>query len=173
MAEDRRVRKTRRRIKEAMLRCLQDTPLKSVTVKAICDEADINRSTFYAHYPDPFALYDELQEEIVEEMTRSLVHIQDTEDSFHAFLLNVVRYTQEHQAAFLALVKNDVRSLQQTMTQAVQRLHLPSLEQFGDRQVYVQEYFYSGTVAMLSLWLEGGGRETPEEMAGLLEKILV
>ena len=75
MPEDRRVRKTRQRIQEAMLRCLQTTPLQSVTVKAICAEADINRSTFYAHYADPFVLYEELQAKTVEELSHSLDHL--------------------------------------------------------------------------------------------------
>ncbi len=171
MPEDRRVRKTRQRIQEAMLRCLQTTPLQSVTVKAICAEADINRSTFYAHYADPFVLYEELQAKTVEELSHSLDHLAG-ENAFRTYMVYMVRYVQEHQAAFLALVNNDSRSFQEAMTQAVQRFHLPGLEQFGSRQPYVLEYFYSGTVAVLSYWLRRGAQESPQDMADLLLRLM-
>lgn len=47
---DRRVRRTRRRLKEALLELIDRKPYDSITVQEICDLADTGRSTFYDHF---------------------------------------------------------------------------------------------------------------------------
>ncbi|WP_172136257.1 TetR/AcrR family transcriptional regulator [Adlercreutzia sp. ZJ473] len=62
-AEDRRVRKTRLALKNALVRLLRERPLQDVTTSELCREADINRNTFYAHYRTPADVFDDIQEE--------------------------------------------------------------------------------------------------------------
>ena len=50
--EDRRIRITKKAIKESLIELLQEYPIAKISVKMICESADINRSTFYAHYND-------------------------------------------------------------------------------------------------------------------------
>lgn len=52
MKTDARVRYTRMRIREAFFECLEKKPINKITVKEICDIAEINRATFYTHYAD-------------------------------------------------------------------------------------------------------------------------
>lgn len=63
MKTDARVRYTRMRIREAFLACLAEKPVSKITVKELCDMAEINRATFYKHYADPFDLLDKLEGE--------------------------------------------------------------------------------------------------------------
>ncbi len=49
---DRRVRKTRRALKEALADLILEKGYESVTVQDIIDRADVGRSTFYAHFID-------------------------------------------------------------------------------------------------------------------------
>jgi hypothetical protein len=46
---DRRVRLTKQIIKESLVELMRDHPIYRVSVKMLCEAADINRSTFYAH----------------------------------------------------------------------------------------------------------------------------
>ena len=46
MAENRRVRMTKKIIKDALLELLDKKPLDKITVTDICNTADLNRSTF-------------------------------------------------------------------------------------------------------------------------------
>ncbi|NNL30778.1 MAG: helix-turn-helix transcriptional regulator [Gemmatimonadetes bacterium] len=55
-SEDRRVRRTRRRLKEALLELLQERSYESITVQEIIDRADVGRSTFYSHFPSKESL---------------------------------------------------------------------------------------------------------------------
>ena len=57
MAEpDRRVRRTRRSLHEALIALILERGYDHVTVQDILDRADIGRSTFYAHFRDKEAL---------------------------------------------------------------------------------------------------------------------
>ena len=48
--QDRRVRRTRMRLQQAMLELLKEKDARSITVRELTQRADVNRGTFYAHY---------------------------------------------------------------------------------------------------------------------------
>ena len=54
--EDRRVTRTRRLLRQALVKRMREKSVSSITVKELCDECDINRGTFYAHYRDVYDL---------------------------------------------------------------------------------------------------------------------
>lgn len=58
--EDRRVRRTKRLLKDAFLSLLQYRAIEEVTVTELIETADYNRSTFYRHYEDLNTFIDEL-----------------------------------------------------------------------------------------------------------------
>ena len=65
---DLRTAKTNRIIKETFLKQICIKPLNKVTVTGLAQEAEINKSTFYLHYLDIYALYDETLKEIVSQI---------------------------------------------------------------------------------------------------------
>ena len=69
---DARVRYTRRVIKETFLDLLAKKPVNRITVKEVCEGAEINRATFYAHYRDCFALLESIERELLDSFAASL-----------------------------------------------------------------------------------------------------
>ena len=65
---DRRVRKTRRQLKECLTRLLKGKKIQDITVRELAEMADINRGTFYLHYKDVFDLMDQIKNELIEEV---------------------------------------------------------------------------------------------------------
>lgn len=62
--EDRRTAYTKRVIKEALFELIDEKgSFAAVNVTDMCSRADVNRSTFYLHYEDKFALLRELVDE--------------------------------------------------------------------------------------------------------------
>lgn len=57
--------RSRKMIRQAFMELLKEKPFEKITVTDIVNQAEINRSTFYAHYPDVMGLLDEIQEEII------------------------------------------------------------------------------------------------------------
>lgn len=68
--------RSRRFIRQAFMGLLREKSFEKITVTDIVNRADINRSTFYAHYTDVKALIDEIQSEIIE---RSVQLAKETE----------------------------------------------------------------------------------------------
>ena len=56
---DLRVEKTEKAIKNAFIELRSQKPLEKITVKELCAEARINKSTFYSHYQDIYAHFPE------------------------------------------------------------------------------------------------------------------
>ena len=57
---DPRIRRTRHLLQDALRRLLEQKGFDDITVQDITEAATLNRATFYAHYPDKFALLEEL-----------------------------------------------------------------------------------------------------------------
>lgn len=54
--EDLRIVKTRRNIEQTFLRLLKEEPFDKITVRMVCEEALVNKGTFYRHYEDKYDL---------------------------------------------------------------------------------------------------------------------
>ncbi len=82
-AEYRSAIRSRRMIREAFMELLREKDLTRITVTDIVRRADINRSTFYAHYPDVSGLMEEIEDEVIAAMLAILKDFR-----FESFLAN-------------------------------------------------------------------------------------
>ena len=67
-SENRRVKMTKILLNDALMKQLEEKPLSRVTVKSICEYADINRSTYYTYYYDPFDQFERFGSEELERL---------------------------------------------------------------------------------------------------------
>jgi Transcriptional regulator len=70
--QDRRKKKTEQAIRTAFAKLLSEKDIDKITVKNLCELADINKSTFYLHYKDIYDCADCLQNEIVIELGKAI-----------------------------------------------------------------------------------------------------
>ena len=66
---DRRTLYTKGVIKDAFLAALKTKSYDRITVSDLCKAAEINRSTFYLHYADALAVFDEILDELLDGIT--------------------------------------------------------------------------------------------------------
>ena len=64
---DSRVRYSKMVLREALLKILQTKHIDKVTVKELCQEANVNRGTFYQHYVAPNDLLMEIERQFIDE----------------------------------------------------------------------------------------------------------
>ena len=69
---DIRIEKTERAIKNAFMELRAKKPLEKISIKELCELACINKSTFYAHYADIYALSETLEIETVNSIVSSI-----------------------------------------------------------------------------------------------------
>ena len=67
-SENRRIRMTKRLIKDALLELLEQEKLANITVTALCEKADVHRSTFYKHYSDPADVLSEIEQDFLDQI---------------------------------------------------------------------------------------------------------
>ena len=73
---DARVRYTQHALKRALLTLLKEKSVNKITVKEVCELAELNRATFYSHYSDCFALLEAIENELLEAFAQSLTLIE-------------------------------------------------------------------------------------------------
>ncbi|MEW8970960.1 MAG: TetR-like C-terminal domain-containing protein [Mesobacillus sp.] len=59
---------------------LKNKPISNITIKEICELADINRSTFYSHYSSQYDLLNAIEEEFIEDMVATLSQYNFSEE---------------------------------------------------------------------------------------------
>jgi AcrR family transcriptional regulator len=69
---DPRVLRTRNLLKEALIELSTEKSFDVVAVGEIARRANVNRATFYRHYPDKYGLVEEIFQEAIEQMRRDL-----------------------------------------------------------------------------------------------------
>ena len=63
--EDKRIAKTKKNLKNAMIAMLGEKDFEHITITELCRAAEISRITFYSHYSDTYALLDEIFDDML------------------------------------------------------------------------------------------------------------
>lgn len=74
---DLRIQKTEKAIKNAFLELRAKKSLEKITVKELCTLACINKSTFYSHYEDIYALSETIEQDTVESIINSISRLEE------------------------------------------------------------------------------------------------
>ena len=75
---DIRIARTDRAIEQAFMELREKNPLEKIKIKDLCAMACINKSTFYAHYEDIYALANALENKLIESILASVPHTNDS-----------------------------------------------------------------------------------------------
>jgi len=176
---DRRIKYTNLLLRESLISLMQTTPISKISVKILCESADINRSTFYAHYTDPYDLLRKLEQEVMAEVNEYIDTQETSEQSEFAtqILKQVLEYAGKNSGLLKVLLSenNDSKFQEDIMTLAQQKI----IEDVRNNQnldprisEYLQCFIISGALKIIEKWLQDGMTETPQKMAELISKLL-
>ena len=63
--EDKRIMKTKRSLKTAMIEMLSKEDFEHISITELCRRAEVSRITFYSHYSDKYSLLDEIFDDMI------------------------------------------------------------------------------------------------------------
>ncbi len=173
---DQRVRMTQALLKTALVQLLQQNHISKVSVRALCDAAGINRSTFYLHYQSPYDLLERMKKEVAEDLVRYLGEqdVQLSKPMSQRSLQDILSYFRQKAALFRCLLgENTDFAFQRELTGIAQIMSLKSLQTFdAATKLYVETFAVAGCVNVIERWLQGGAAEEPAHMARLLIDML-
>ncbi len=177
--EDRRVRKTKRQLRWALMKLLLEKELGRITVRDVAELADVNRGTFYAHYKDVGELLHQLEEELFRELTalgeryRNKFSNQDALE----YLTELFIMAGENSDMVYALYATTVdMNFQFRLYDELKQQYLaPFLTQFTVEDHHEDLVVSSMTSALISMavkWIEDGKKEEPAVLARLFGVIV-
>ena len=106
--ESRRVKMTKMLLNESFLKFFAEKPLARITVKEICESADVNRSTYYAHFTDPYDQLKKLEADIIADMTVFVDNIMTegmhSEKKQQQMIRGILEYIQTKKHVFQILL---------------------------------------------------------------------
>lgn len=79
--EDRRIRKTKKNLKQTLIDMLDNMPFEQITITELCRTADTSRITFYTHYSDKYALVDDIFRDMIILGTKDFQNRQEQNNS--------------------------------------------------------------------------------------------
>ncbi len=186
MAEDRRVRKSKRAIKKAFIQLLKENNLDRITIQQISDLADVNRGTFYLNYEDKYALLDEMENEQIEEI-KGFVDIRKmdlstkTSDRFiHDFANIIIKKVIthiEHNIEFYQVILNLERKSQiEEQLAEIVRSNIKHLigdkdDVFGIPENYYLSYVVGSMMSMIKYWVSDENRVSVKELVNYVSTI--
>lgn len=193
---DRRIRKTRRVIRQCLTELLKTKRIQDITVREISEKADINRGTFYLHYRDIFDLMEQIENELLEELEDVLNHFKASDLLSNPALVftRVFHLVKENSDMVSILIgqNGDINFVNRLKDIVREKCLKDWMELFrpgagGGRQTSRSsqntllddsafEAYYSftvtGCIGLVQYWLDSGLKETPEQLASLVEQII-
>lgn len=177
--EDRRVRKTKKLLKESLIELMNDKKVKDITIKDITERADLNRGTFYLHYLDIYDLLSQIEDEIITNLTTLLKTFNETQTlSSYDLLEQLFNYLYENKEIFRVLLytNSDTQFLNKLQI-LIETMGLYTLQNiYQDTQPILYTYFLSfissGVIGMVEHWFKNGMTLTPSEMASMVDQMI-
>ncbi len=177
--EDRRVRRTKKLLTQALTSLLATKQINEITVKELTDVADINRGTFYLYYRDVFDMLARIEDELFAEFDE-LVEPIDLENGTvtpKAVLVDVFQFVEENQEMCRVLLSaNGDMNFLHRLNEVLRAKYLQIWKNLPQRSADEFDYRYSfmvfGCAGMLREWVNQGCRESAQRMAELAESMM-
>ena len=162
---NKRRKESQEKIEKAFIELLQTRQVKDITVSDLIKQTELNRSTFYANYLDIFDLADKTREKLEREFSNLFADYDYFNERSGA--LKMFRHIKENQLFYQTYFKLCYDDKHLISTYDPRRAEQ---EQISDNLKYHIEFFRNGLNAIIKLWLAGGCKESPEEMADVLKQ---
>ncbi|HEY6109980.1 MAG TPA: TetR/AcrR family transcriptional regulator, partial [Gemmatimonadales bacterium] len=172
-APDRRVRRTRHRLKEALLQLIEERSYDRITVADITDHADVGRSTFYSHFDSK----EELLFDGFEAGLRALAAPGPAGGPGFRFSLPLLRHIGTQPRFALATLGRSANSaIQQTINRILSHLVRLELERTSPSPSAAREAEVHGIVGafrgLVTWWLTSGSRMSPEALDQVFQRLV-
>jgi len=179
--EDRRVRRTKKLLTQALTELMQQKQVKEITVKELTDLADMNRGTFYLYYKDIFDMLEKIEDQMFEALDR-IVSLQEGEDmtrQARPILLKLFRFIEENQEICRVLLSPNgdmsfLHRLNDVLREKCLQYYQATLRTPGEEEInYHYSFIVFGIAGLIRAWVARGCAETPEQMADLAERMIL
>ena len=176
---DRRVRKTRDALGDALITLMQEKPFASITIQQVLDRAGVGRSTFYSHFRGKEDLFLSDVEDFFETMSTALERQGDQSNRIapvHEFFAHVA------EAAKFVSALNESQKFQDVFELgrghfargiAARLAAMPATRNMNPTGRIARAHALAGTFfSLLDWWLTHQSSATPQQMDDLFHQLV-
>ncbi|MFI3142256.1 MAG: TetR-like C-terminal domain-containing protein [Clostridia bacterium] len=170
--EDRRVRRTKKNLRDNLFVLLNAKPINQITVTQLTNLADINRSTFYLYYNDIYDMIDKIHEEIYIEFTGRVESYGKLESV--EYLTKCLQFCKENPNVCKFIVDEQTgNQLAIKIRDSILSFVLDSTTIFeeNDARRYSSCFFSSGVFAVIHDWINDDMAIPADDLARFLNQL--
>ena len=169
MKTDARVRYTKMRIRDAFFDCLERKPLNRITVKELCEMAEINRATFYKHYMDPYDLMDQIKQDCMDHFKNFIRRSEGIPPTELTTRL-LAGMQDPGQRILLLCGSNGDPTFPERIADLLYQQYLPAIKAAlpgrpENQQIAAYFFLSGGSGKLLTEWIRSGKQSAPEEVS--------
>ena len=178
--DDQRVRLTKTLLKNSLMELLKEKDIQNITVKELCEKADVNRGTFYSHYYDIFDLLEELENDLlieVEELLKDNTVIADPSKGT-SFFNGLFKFFEDNKELCTILLGDhgDKKFISKIIQLGKKKAVVEYMEKFPHINITQAELFYtyvaSGFLGLIEYWLEKKPDMDPKLLAPMAQSMI-
>ena len=160
---------------------MAEKSVKDISVRELAAIADINRGTFYIHYKDVYDLLSSLEDELADGLVVVCRrhNAKDSEGKTYPYLMELYQYIEQNaDLCHVLLGKNGDIAFTDRICHILRDEFLYDfLAYYYPNDPAMLDYFcsfiVSGNMSLALTWIDGGMKQTAEEMAVLAGEIIM
>ena len=164
-------------LRESLLELMKEKPVDKITPTELCREAQINRNTFYTHYYTARDVLEEIETEFSSQIIESLSNRFSAENIDIPQMLNeICRMIYEKQDfCKILLSENGDAAFLESVIKLGKNVIIQGWQKAGvslpeDQMDMFFSFIISGSIALIRKWAATDMKNTPEEVAKLIER---
>ena len=178
--KDRRTKKTRQVLREALLTLLKNKRYEDISVQDIIERADVARSTFYVHYVDKNDLLTGSHGIFAENLGEQLT-AHGAGQGATAFSSRMWFYHIQAQGDILKVIAKDsamemaMKTLRGIIHDSVQNGMQTHMQMGKDASVplpLLVDYLADTLMTLIKFWFKDGMKYTPEQMDEMFQRLV-
>ncbi|MDD2362003.1 MAG: TetR-like C-terminal domain-containing protein [Oscillospiraceae bacterium] len=176
--EDRRVKYTKMVLKDSFITLLEKKDISKISIKELCEDADVNRATFYAHYNDQYDFMNQIQDELLENVENHLSAFaqNDLPNPIVDMVEQIFEYIKEN-ARICKLLLSDRGDLnfQKRVFMLVYKNIINNIISNGsvskEDAEYIHAFTLTGCIGVIQKWLNDDMEKSPRFIASTILKL--
>ena len=173
------------RFDKALLSLLEQKPFEYITIREICEKAEVNRSTFYLHYENTSDLLEETTAYVLDNFnsyfcvdTESITtkfancDLEDLKFVNEKYLYPYLSFIKDNQRVFSAVLSQPTTFDSRLIFQRLfDNIFKPILDRFHyprDEQNYVMMFYLNGITAIITEWLKDSCQKSIEDISAII-----
>ena len=160
----RRNRITKMLFRVSLMELMQKKPFEKVTIKGVCEQADLNRTTFYLHYRDVETLLEDTVNDYVDNVVEAL---RDEEKPLVKCLNYVKKNNTTSETLLCGMGGEELRRdvLNRVIAAIQDLLPVVGTKRFND---YFYTFLVEGSAYTVARWIKSDFDIPTDELAAIL-----